>query len=105
VVYPLVFRRWGLLGDTIPKEVVEREARKRVALAALKDVEYDRAAGKLDDSDYQEMRGRLEFEALEAVRAAGQSELTGIAATADHICGFTNPAGSRFCAGCGRPLP
>src|SRR5688572_25742652 len=72
VIYPLLFRRWGLLGDAIPASVQDREAKKRVALAALKDVEYDRVAGKLDDTDYHDIRGKLEAEAVQALHAAAQ---------------------------------
>jgi hypothetical protein len=104
VVSPLLFNRWGPLGDITAADVIDREARKRVALAALKDVEYDKAAGKLDEDDYLEMRGKLESEALDAVRAAGRQEAAGIEVTATHACGFTNPTGSRFCAGCGQRL-
>jgi hypothetical protein len=100
VVYPIFFRRWGLLSDSVAPGLTEREARKRVALAALKDVEYDRAAGKLDDSDYRQMKGRLEIEALEALQAAEEGA-KGIGGKEAHTCGFVNPAGSRFCSGCG----
>jgi hypothetical protein len=103
VIHPLVYRRWGLMGDTISPDLVNSEVRKRVALSALKDVEYDHAAGKLDEADYRTMRSRLELEALEAVTAA---ERAGTAAgePATHTCGFRNPGGSRFCAGCGQRL-
>ena len=70
VAHPILFRRWGMTSDPVPSATLEREARKRVALAALKDVEYDYAAGKLDAADYEEMRSRLEVEALEALREA-----------------------------------
>lgn len=102
VVYPIVYRRWGLLGDVVPGAVVDKETRKRVALAALKEVEYDRAAGKLDDADYRAMRSQLELEALTAVQAAEAAGATVAAIT--HRCGFVNPGGSRYCAGCGKPL-
>jgi hypothetical protein len=101
VAHPMIFRRFGTLGDITSADVLDRETRKRVALAALKDVEYDRAAGKLDDEDYREIRGRLEAEALSAVRAVGRDVTL---APAVHICGFENPGGSRYCAGCGQPL-
>lgn len=111
VVHPLLFRRWGLIGDVVPAALSDRETRKRVALAALKDVEYDHAAGKLDDADYREIRGRLEMEALHALSEDGPSggtapETTAAAPplSAAHACGFTNPEGSRFCAGCGQRL-
>ncbi|MDR0788270.1 MAG: zinc ribbon domain-containing protein [Gemmatimonadota bacterium] len=102
VIHPMIFRRWGLLGDGSTADAVDREARRRVALAALKDVEYDRAAGKLDEQDYREIRGRLEAEALRAVRAADAD--SGSARRKSHTCGFANPSDSRFCAGCGQPL-
>jgi hypothetical protein len=76
-----------------------------VALAALKEVEYDRAAGKLDDADYESLKGQLELEALHAVRVADAPDATqGKVPASRHVCGFKNPAGSRFCAGCGQPL-
>lgn len=102
VAQPLLSRRWGALSDQISPAVLDREARKRVALAALKDVEYDHAAGKLDDADYAEMRSLLEVEALEALRAAEAARSEAVAAP--HACGFANPPGSRFCAGCGQRL-
>ena len=100
VVYPILFRRWGLLGDAVSADIVDRESRKRVALAALKDVEYDHAAGKLDEADYRDVRGRLELEALTAVRAADATHDS----PSKHQCGFVNPPASRFCAGCGHRL-
>lgn len=106
VIYPILAGRWGVLGDVIPGRVVDRESRKRVALAALKEVEYDHAAGKLDDADYRAMRGQLELEALSAVEAA-ETETADALANPDpiiHVCGFVNPGGSRFCAGCGKRL-
>ncbi|NJD20970.1 MAG: hypothetical protein FIA95_17005 [Gemmatimonadetes bacterium] len=36
-------------------ELTETEARKRVALLALRDVEYDYLAGKLDEEDYRSL--------------------------------------------------
>jgi hypothetical protein len=105
VVHPLVYRRWGLLTDAVSSALVVRETRKRVALAALKEVEFDRAAGKLDDADYESLKGQLELEALHAVRVADAPDaIQGKASAARHVCGFKNPASSRFCAGCGQPL-
>jgi hypothetical protein len=112
-------------------EPSEVEARKRVALLALRDVEYDFATGKLDDGDYEELRGELAAEALEAMRleeAAAATPTTSDAGTAasaarDAIeeeiaryraalkagtacpeCRQVNEPGSRFCANCGFSL-
>lgn len=106
VIYPLVFKRWVIFTDAIPGSVVETETRRKVALSALKEVEYDRAAGKLDDADYALLRGQLEVEALTALRASMPAEAGAVVTSGlgKHVCGFENPVGSRFCAGCGTRL-
>jgi membrane protease subunit (stomatin/prohibitin family) len=43
---------------------------RTVALRALKEIEFDRATGKLSDDDYQAMLTRYTKEAVEALRAA-----------------------------------
>lgn len=105
VISPILSRRAALLADVAPGAVLDAEARKRVALASLKEVEYDFAAGKLDEPDYRAMRDRLSAEAVRAIRSA--EALSGPAPAAEpvgHACGFVNPGGSRFCAGCGARL-
>lgn len=109
VVLPIVRRRLALLGDA-RGAVIDAETRKRVALASLREIEYDRIGGKLDDDDYQRLRVQLEREALAAVQAAEGAAGAADAAEGDpattvtHACGFVNPLGSRFCAGCGARL-
>ena len=39
-----------------------------VALRALKEIEFDRATGKLSDSDYEQLKGKYTQEALAAMR-------------------------------------
>lgn len=39
-----------------------------VALRALKEIEFDRATGKLSDTDYQELKAKYTGEALAAMR-------------------------------------
>src|SRR5690606_4270986 len=104
VIHPILFRRWSLVDDTVSSQAFDSEARKRVALAALKDAEYDRAAGKLDEADYAHIRSRLEREALEALQAADSATSPPPPAPLTHGCGFLNPGGSRFCSGCGQRL-
>ena len=107
VVRPLIDRRDALLVDLAPGAVLDAEARRRVALASLKELEYDYLGGKLDDADYRSQKERLSVEALAAMRAA---EAVGIEsgrtapAPDRHACGFLNPPLSRFCAGCGARL-
>ena len=117
VIVPLLLRRKALMTDLTPSSQVDAEARRRVALASLREVEYDRVGGKLDDADYRRLRTQLEHEALAAIAAADEASGRVAAAPAGppvtppsgggaiaHGCGFVNPAGSRFCAGCGRKL-
>ncbi len=103
VLIPIFSRRLAVLGDAVSVTILDLESRKRVALAALKEVEYDRIGGKLDESDYRTLRARLENEALAAVEAAEHiAPLTH--ESTRHSCGYMNPAESRFCAGCGALL-
>jgi hypothetical protein len=102
VAAPLFARREAVLVDLAPGAVLDAEARRRVALASLKELEYDYLGGKLDDADYRTQKERLSLEALAAIRAA--EAVGGAALSGRHRCGFENPASSRFCAGCGARL-
>src|ERR1041385_8700109 len=42
---------------------------RAVALRALKEIEFDRATGKLSDADYDALKGKYTSEALVALRA------------------------------------
>ena len=55
--------------DREDDELTETEARKRVALLALRDVEYDFLAGKLDEEDYRSLKSELTAEAFAALEA------------------------------------
>jgi hypothetical protein len=104
VVFPILRGRAALLADTVPGDVLDAEARRRVALGALREAEHDHVAGKLDDRDYGVLRARLEREAVAAIdRTAVDTSMAAIAGV-PHACGFTNPPDSRYCAGCGQPL-
>lgn len=98
------------------EETTEAESRRRVALIALRDAEYDYHTGKLDQNDYTVLKSQLAGEALSAIRAVEgvdddqlEREVAMVRAglkdgTACGSCGHRNPEGSRFCAGCGSPL-
>ena len=102
VIQPLVMRRAAQLADRESSVQLNADARRSVALASLREIEYDREAGKLDDADYRELRDRLAAEAVQAIRAADRLQ---DAADGDaHTCGFRNPGGGHFCGGCGTRL-
>lgn len=79
-------------------ELTETEARKRVALLALRDVEYDFLSGKLDEDDYRSLKAELTAEALaaleadeEAKRGAGAARPSAATAAAAPVPGSTDP--------------
>lgn len=117
IVRPILARRTAIVADAAPGALLDAEARRRSTLAALKDLEYDYLGGKLDHADYLSQRERMSYEAVTAIRAAEAAQaaaetpvLDGIVARGAaaepivHGCGFVNPPGSRFCAGCGKRL-
>jgi hypothetical protein len=110
VIRPIAGRRTAVLVDAAPGALLDADARRRATLASLRELEYDFLGGKLDETDYRAQRDRMSYEALEAIRAAESAERAvsggrrAAPVQAAHACGFANPAGSRFCAGCGKRL-
>ncbi len=85
-----------------------------VALRALKEIEFDRATGKLSDADYDELHAKYQAEALAALRAeqgAGSREPRPKAAPGSPLpaprCPVDGPRpepDAVFCSACGRRL-
>jgi hypothetical protein len=80
-----------------------------VALRALKEIEFDRATGKLSDSDYDHLKAKYTAEALAAMRGerppSGERrvpELPQAARCPEH--GPRPEPGAQFCSECGRRL-
>ena len=87
------------------------EQRKELALAALKEIEFDRATGKLDDADYERMKARYTAEALEAIRAADAAAAPApvepaMADPVEALIAARRKAskGRKFCTECGAEL-
>src|SRR5713101_285775 len=57
----------GATGDG--DEADEDVSPRAVALRALKEIEFDRATGKLADADYEDLKAKYTGEALAALRA------------------------------------
>ena len=66
VLYPIVGGLEASM-DWDEEELTESQHRRNVALLALRDVEYDFHAGKLDEADYRALKQEISAEALEAI--------------------------------------
>jgi hypothetical protein len=101
------------------RAALERE--KSLVLRSIKELEFDRAMGKVSEKDFTEMSGRLRSRAARLLRqldaGAGYREqiereiekrlgkapavaTAGVCAS----CGTTNDADARFCKGCGKAM-
>ncbi|MGI9627262.1 MAG: hypothetical protein ACR2QM_10540 [Longimicrobiales bacterium] len=110
----------------------DASAKRRIALTALRDLEYDRATGKVDGEDYEILKADLSKEAL---RHLEDQERAGTHAQGDRAlpdsvehssqleaeiaririalreglacssCETVNRSGSQFCIECGQALP
>src|SRR5262245_23196031 len=78
VLYPVLRADLGrATGDVGRIETDEEDdpdddlSRRAVALRALREIEFDRATGKLSDADYDSLRAKYTAEAVAALRAEG----------------------------------
>jgi len=105
-------------GDLV--EVRDSDSPKVQALIALREIEFDRATGKLSDDDYVSLKARYEAAALAAIQVEEGDVHLGLPArreraAANHpgprpagascpTCGPRPEAAPIFCSGCGRSL-
>jgi ribosomal protein L40E len=105
VLYPLLFSNASVtrrpIGLPRATPVAEEDA-----IVALREIEFDRATGKLSDSDYAELKARYTARALAAMRARDE---VGANASPEDIVEATvlaYRARLKSCARCGpRPEP
>jgi len=77
VLLPILRSPPPLAGDEQARVVDEGDdpeddmSPQTVALRALKEIEFDRATGKLSDTDYEQLKAKYTAEALAAMRGAG----------------------------------
>jgi hypothetical protein len=90
VLEPLLTGR-GVVINTLPEEWEppdpEETARGR-ALLALKEIEFDRATGKLSDHDFEQLRSRYEAEAIASIDGCAS-------------CGSMLRTEAKYCPQCG----
>jgi hypothetical protein len=96
------------------RAALERE--KALALRAIKELEFDRAMGKVSETDFTEMSGRLRARAARIIRQldAGGSyrqriereiqKRVGRVTNACPSCSSANDLDARFCKKCGSAL-
>src|ERR1041384_6456837 len=100
----------GRAGARIPEPEAADETRRGIALLSLKEIEFDRATGKLSDADYEALKARYSAEALAAL-AEGQAGSAGEGRPGGRAeppscpsCGPRPEADALFCSACGLPL-
>lgn len=95
--------------DDEPVAIEESESPKIQALLALREIEFDRATGKLSDEDYASLKAkysRTAIEAMKAEEASGGGDV-GVADTfdaAEDVVRRFRQRGSAACPDCG-PRP
>jgi len=81
------------------------ETRRGIALIALKEIDFDRATGKLSDADYEFLKGKYTAEALAAIREETPPAASGATPSLRCArCGAHPEPGAKFCTGCGASL-
>ena len=118
----LTFVLYPLFSEVRPRGVVVRPAereptRAEAAIAALREVEFDRETGKLSDADYSKLKSEYTREALAALRAqdavaasVGDDEVEAAIlkyrarVSACPVCGPRPEPDAVYCSSCGRYL-
>jgi hypothetical protein len=114
VLAPVVI---GVKRRPVRPMVIPREGGGDLAIAALREIEFDRATGKLSDADYATLRERYASQALATMRAGGQgasmpddaAEAAVRAYRSAHPtcgkCGIRPETDAIYCSNCGTYLP
>jgi hypothetical protein len=85
------------------------ETPKGVALAALKEIEFDRETGKLSDEDYEFLKTKYTMAAVEALRGEQVALVSNdietlVAARVRSLRSAPTPTGRQYCDRCGAGL-
>ena len=114
VLQPLFFPSSGASRRRKRAPLAEDD-RQGMAVAALREIEFDRATGKLSDADYDDLKARYTERALVAMRqaspAAGddpvEAAVRALRATlpACGDCGVRPEPDAIYCSTCGKFLP
>lgn len=103
----------GLAHEDTPLRDREREAMlgdKAIVLRSIKELEFDRATGKVSEADFHDMNARLRARALTLMEALDREETAAPAAQSSlqshacPACGTINDDDATFCKRCGRKV-
>ncbi len=104
----------------VARVVVQREDAGEDAISALREVEFDRATGKLSDADYATLSARYRPQALAQLERESRRDAGAAASDRDpeamiaqwraaqatcRTCGPRPEAGAVWCSTCGHYLP
>lgn len=89
VLYPLYRADIRL----VPRAPRDTRARSSAAVETLRELEFDRATGKISDADYEPLKARYTEQALAVMRAGS--------APVCERCGPRAEADAEFCSQCG----
>jgi hypothetical protein len=114
VLFPLLVGTTAVLPRRSIRVAVSRPVEGE-AVAALREIEFDRATGKLSDADYDELKTRYTTRALQALRGGAASPADDAAEAAVLAyrsrmarCGTCGPRpepDAVYCSNCGTFLP
>ena len=85
-------------------EAPTAEGRKKRALDALRELEFEYETGKMAESDYTRLRAHWAAEAIEARDALGEALEAPAAGGGCPICGAELRVGAKFCSRCGEAV-
>jgi hypothetical protein len=107
VLYPLVFAPAAPTArPTFARSVARTSDGEEDAIVALREIEFDRATGKLSDADYADLKTCYTQRALDAMRASGAVSADAHVADVVEAAVLAIRARLRSCARCGpRPEP
>jgi hypothetical protein len=118
VLYPVFF---GVARRPVAQLLAPRENERESAVAALREIEFDRQTGKLSDADYAQLKARYTQQAIAAMRREDAASSAGVNAVSDAdieaavrtyreqhamcpTCGPRPEADAVYCSTCGRYL-
>lgn len=123
VLYPVFFGRPNTLPPAMHARpttgTADGDLEEPSAVAALRELEFDRATGKLSEADYAELKARYTKSAIAAMRRGSDADVLALPSDADleaHVraqrqrldgcptCGPRPESDAVYCSNCGRYL-